>query len=90
MDWTLFATIFGSVFLAELGDKTQLATMLFASKAEISKLQVFAAASLALVFATGLGVVAGQLIGTWVSERVLRWIAGLGFVGIGIWTLFRA
>ena len=53
MDWRVFLTIFGSVFIAELGDKTQLATMLFASDKEVSKYTVFLAASAARVNAIG-------------------------------------
>ena len=60
MDWRVFLTIFGSVFIAELGDKTQLATMLFASDKEVSKYTVFLAASAALVVAAAFGVLAGS------------------------------
>ena len=56
---TAFVSIFITVFLAELGDKTQLATVLFASDGGKSKLMVFAAAGLALVASTGLAVLAG-------------------------------
>ncbi len=90
MNWSLFATVFGSVFVAELGDKTQLATMLFASKSEVSRWQVFVAAAAALVVSTALGVFVGQFVGAHVSERALRWVAGSGFVAIGLWTLLRA
>ncbi|MFY9342534.1 MAG: TMEM165/GDT1 family protein [Planctomycetota bacterium] len=90
MNWASFAAVFASVFVAELGDKTQLATMLFAAKAEVSKWQVFAAASAALVLSTALGVIAGQALLAYVSEKALHWIAGLGFVAIGLWTLWKA
>lgn len=59
MDWKVFLTIFGAVFIAELGDKTQLATMLFATDKEVSKYTVFFAASAALIVASALGVLAG-------------------------------
>jgi putative Ca2+/H+ antiporter (TMEM165/GDT1 family) len=90
MDWKLFATVFGSVFLAELGDKTQLATFLFAADAKVSKWTVFLAAALALVITSALGVLLGAAISRHVSEKVLTWAAGLGFVLIGIWTIARA
>jgi putative Ca2+/H+ antiporter (TMEM165/GDT1 family) len=90
MQWNVFATIFGSVFVAELGDKTQLATMLFAAKGEVSRWQVFAAAASALVVSTALGVLAGGMVANYVSERALHWIAGLGFIAIGAWTLLRS
>ncbi len=90
MDWKLLATIFTSVFVAELGDKTQLATMLFAARGEVSKWGVFVAASAALVVSTALGVVAGQFLSSVIGEKALHWIAGCGFVAIGVWTLWRA
>lgn len=90
MDWKLIATVFGAVFIAELGDKTQLATMLFAAKAEVSRLQVFLAAAAALVASTAIGVFAGRLVTELVGEQVLRWVAGVGFVAIGLFTLLRA
>ena len=90
MDPKLFLTVFGTVFLAELGDKTQLATLLFAAKGENPKWTVFAAASLALVATSALGVLAGTAISQHVSPKVLSWLAGLGFIAIGIWTLSRA
>ena len=90
MDLKVLATIFGSVFLAELGDKTQLATLLFAADAQVSKLTVFLAASAALVVATGIGVLAGGLVSQIVSPTTLKVVAGAGFVAIGIWTLARA
>ena len=90
MDIKLAATVFGIVFLAELGDKTQLATVLFAADKEVSKLTVFFGASLALIVASGIGVLAGSVISQYISEKHLHYIAGIGFVGIGIWTLLKA
>lgn len=90
MDVKLFFTIFAAVFIAELGDKTQLATLLFAADKEVSKWLVFAAASAALVVASGIGVLAGSMLSAYVSERVLSWMAGIGFILIGVWTLWRA
>ncbi|MEW7989769.1 MAG: TMEM165/GDT1 family protein [Candidatus Thiodiazotropha sp.] len=90
MDFKILATVFTVVFIAELGDKTQLATMLFAADKEVSKLTVFIGASLALIVASGIGVLAGSLLSQYISEKHLHYIAGLGFVAIGIWTLLKA
>jgi putative Ca2+/H+ antiporter (TMEM165/GDT1 family) len=90
MDVKILLTVFATVFVAELGDKTQLATMLFAADREVSKLTVFLGASLALVFASGIGVLAGSMLSEYVSEKVLHYIAGVGFIIIGLWTLTRA
>jgi putative Ca2+/H+ antiporter (TMEM165/GDT1 family) len=87
MDPRLFATVFATVFVAELGDKTQLATLLYASDASHPRLTVFAASASALVAASALGVLAGGLLGEVVSPRVLRWVAGLGFIAVGLWVL---
>ena len=90
MDWKVFLTIFAAVFVAELGDKTQLATMLFAADKEVSKLTVFLASSLALVVAAAIGVLAGSLLSTFISEKTLSIIAGVGFISIGAYILFQA
>ncbi len=90
IDWRVFITIFASVFIAELGDKTQLATMLFAADKETSKWMVFAAASAALVVASAIGVLAGTVLSAYISEKVLAYIAGVGFILIGILTLVKA
>lgn len=89
MEIKVIGTVFAAVFIAELGDKTQLATMLFAADKEVSKWAVFVGASLALILASGLGVLAGSLLSDVLSEKVLNTIAGLGFVAIGLWTLLR-
>jgi putative Ca2+/H+ antiporter (TMEM165/GDT1 family) len=90
VEYKVLLTVFVSVFIAELGDKTQLATMLFAADKQVSKLTVFAGASLALILASAIGVLAGGLLSQYVSEKQLHYVAGIGFIGIGIWTLLRA
>jgi putative Ca2+/H+ antiporter (TMEM165/GDT1 family) len=80
---TLFP-IFISVFLAELGDKTQLATLLFAIDHNLSRGGVFVAASAALVLSTLLAVVFGELIGRLVSPTALQVVAAIGFITIGV------
>lgn len=90
MDFKLFFTIFSVVFLAELGDKTQLATVLFAADKEINRTMVFISASLALITATLIGVLVGSLISGYISVKQLHYLAGIGFIVIGIWTLLSA
>jgi len=87
MDLKILTTVFVAVFIAELGDKTQLATLLFAADKDVSKWTVFVGASLALIVASGLGVLAGGWIAEHVSERYLHYLAGAGFIAIGVWTL---
>ena len=88
MDWRMFATAFATVFLAELGDKTQLATLSLAAGAR-SPLSVFAGAALALLAASGAGVFAGTLLGRALPEALIRRAAGVAFIGVGAWMLFR-
>ncbi len=90
MDWKILSTVFTSVFIAELGDKTQLATLLFASDTDASKLTIFAGAALALVVTSAIGVAAGSAMSHYVSERTLHYLAGIGFIAIGVWTLLKA
>lgn len=90
MDWKIFLTVFATVFIAELGDKTQLATMLFASEKDVSKYMVFIAASAALIVASAIGVLAGSLLSNYINEKYLHYIAGVGFIVIGAFTLYRA
>lgn len=90
MEIKLFASVFAVVFIAELGDKTQLATALFAARSPAALLTVFIAASLALILASGIAVVAGNLLAQYVSARQLSYVAGAGFILVGIWTLLQA
>jgi putative Ca2+/H+ antiporter (TMEM165/GDT1 family) len=90
LDYKVLLTVFVAVFIAELGDKTQLATMLFAADKEVSKLTVFLGASLALIVASAIGVLAGGLVSQYISEKHLHYVAGIGFIAIGLWTLVKA
>ena len=90
MELKVFFTVFATVFIAELGDKTQLATMLFAADKEVSKWTVFLGASAALVVATAIGVIAGTLLSEFINEKYLNYLAGAGFILIGAFTLVRA
>jgi len=90
MDWKVFLTVFGTVFVAELGDKTQLATLLFASKNAMALWTIFFAASAALVLTSAIGVAAGAVVSQYVSPRYLSYTAGIGFIVIGAWTIYQA
>ena len=90
MDIKVLLVVFGTVFLAELGDKTQLATVLFASKPSVSLVTVFVGASLALMLSSLLAVAAGSVISQYIDPRYLSYVAGAGFIIIGIWTIVQA
>ena len=80
-------SIFAAVFLAELGDKTQLATLLFASDRNLNPFLVFIAAASALVVATAMAVLVGTFAGRYLDTLPLKLIAGVGFLAIGVWTI---
>ena len=90
MNGKIFFTVFATVFLAELGDKTQLATMLFAADRQTSRITVFTAAALALVCTSALGVLAGSFLSRSINPRQLAILAGIVFIAIGIWTIMKA
>jgi putative Ca2+/H+ antiporter (TMEM165/GDT1 family) len=90
MDLKALLAVFATIFLAELGDKTQLATVLFAANAKHSPWVIFIASSMALVCAAALGVLAGGFVAKHVDTRILSIAAGVGFIGIGAWTLVAA
>ena len=90
MDWKILGVVFVSVFIAEMGDKTQLATMLFAADKDVSKWTIFFGASLALVATSAIGVLVGGVLSEYVSEKYLHYAAGAGFIIIGAWTLWKA
>jgi putative Ca2+/H+ antiporter (TMEM165/GDT1 family) len=83
-------TVFVSVFIAELGDKTQLATLLFATDPNLSRTGVFIASSLALVLSSLVAVTVGSQLAQYISPRTLMTVSGVGFILIGIWVLVSA
>ena len=82
-----YVLVFVSVFVAELGDKTQLATMLFATEPAASRLGIFAAAGAALLTSTLLAVIAGAWLGAAIPARLVKLAAGCGFIAVGAWVL---
>jgi Ca2+/H+ antiporter, TMEM165/GDT1 family len=88
MGWNQFLPAFAILFLAELGDKTQLAVITMSATSK-NPLGVFLGGSLALVLRTGNGVVAGEVATKYVPESILSKIAAVLFVAIGIWTWFK-
>ena len=86
MDWKLLASTFGCIFLAELGDKTQLATLSFASGGS-SRWSVFLGSAAALVCTSALAVLGGEAVARVVPPLLLKRVSGVAFVVIGIWVL---
>lgn len=89
MEWKLFFTVFASIFIAEMADKTQLVTLLFAADKAVSKWVVFLGSASALVLASAIGVLAGTMLSHVINVRMMSVIAGLGFILIGAWTLYH-
>lgn len=90
MDWKVFIAVTTTAFLAELGDKSQVLTLLYATDKQTNPWLVFVGVSCALVFATGIGVLAGSFLANFVSQKLLAWGAGVGFLSIGVFTLIKA
>ena len=82
-----YLIVFLITFLAEMGDKTQISTLLFSSNKEINRWGILAAASCALTLATFFAVVIGSELDRFVSARTIKVVSGIGFIGIGIWSL---
>jgi putative Ca2+/H+ antiporter (TMEM165/GDT1 family) len=86
----LVAATFASVFLAELGDKTQLATMLMSANATpASRFYVFVGAALALTLTSAIGAWAGSFITRFVSPMIIHRAAGVLFVVLGAYMLLK-
>lgn len=89
MDWKLVATTFVAIFLAELGDKTQLATLTFAG-AGSSRWAVFVGSSCALVATSAIAVLAGEALTRVISPIALQRAAAVSFIVIGLWVFWSS
>lgn len=83
MDWKLIASTFGVIFLAELGDKTQLAAMTLSASSK-QPVSVFIGATLALAAVSAVGVAVGAGLSEVIPMNVIRKVAAAAFVLIGI------
>jgi putative Ca2+/H+ antiporter (TMEM165/GDT1 family) len=86
MDWKVFGTTFVTIFIAEMGDKTQFAAMA-ASSSSKSTLSVLLAVVLALSLAGIIGVVAGRILGSFLDPALMKWVSGIMFISVGVWIL---
>ena len=87
--WKAILTPFGTVFLAELGDKTQLATLALTTQAK-SKLAVFLGSASALVATSLIAVIAGSFVAKYIPPHLLQRGAGALFLILGVWTLWKS
>ncbi len=90
MDLKMLLTTFGLVFLAELGDKTQLATFCFSADCEDSRLSVFLGSAGALVLSSLIAVLLGAGVSRFVSPTAIKLGAGVFFLVVGTWTIYSA
>jgi len=89
MDWKVFLTTFGVVFLAELGDKTQLTALALTSGNPQASWAVFLGSALALCSTSALAVVGGSFLSRFVPERYIYLASGVFFLLMGAVILWR-
>lgn len=87
MDWRTLLTTFGVIFLAEIGDKTQLAAMTMSAQTK-RPWAVFLGSAIALVAVSAIGVAAGSVIGNYIPIVWIKRAAALAFIIIGVLILF--
>jgi putative Ca2+/H+ antiporter (TMEM165/GDT1 family) len=88
MDKALFWSTLTTVFLAELGDKTQLAAMTATARSG-AVWTVFLAACAALILATAVGVTVGTVIFRYIPEQLVKYLAGAAFITVGVWVMVK-
>ncbi|MFS4461080.1 TMEM165/GDT1 family protein [Bdellovibrio sp. HCB2-146] len=86
MDWKIFASTFLTIFLAEMGDKTQFAALAASSQTKSTATVLFAVV-LALGLAGALGVIFGRFLGNFLNPQIMRYVSGALFILVGIWVL---
>jgi len=86
MDWRVFMTTFGIIFLAELGDKTQIAAMTMAAQKK-RPWEVFLGAAIALAAVSAIGVIVGSALGQYLPLEWIKRVAGAAFIIIGVLVL---
>ena len=89
MDFKVFLTVFTAIFIAELGDKTQIATLLFATDKNASKLSIFFGSSMALILTSAIGVIIGSALSHYFNEKVMTVLSGIVFVLLGALTIWK-
>ncbi len=89
MDLKLFSTVFVTIFIAEIADKTQIATLLYASNTQHSKIVIDLGSALALCCASAIAVFAGSALSHLINEKTMARLAGIVFIVVGIWTFFK-
>jgi Ca2+/H+ antiporter, TMEM165/GDT1 family len=87
MDWRVLLTTFGVIFLAEMGDKTQLAAMTMAAQKQ-RPWEVFIGASLALAAVSAIGVIVGTALSHYLPLEWIKRVAGAAFIVIGVLILW--
>ena len=84
-----FFAVFFAVLLAELGDKTQIATLLFSTNSKLSPFAVFVASASALALSSAIAVLAGTFAKTYLQQIPLKLISGIVFIIMGGWTIYE-
>ena len=88
MDWKIFLATFSTIFIAEIGDKTQFAAFAVASQTK-STMSVLFGTVLALSIAGTIGVLVGSGVGHLINPEKMKYFSGIAFVLMGCWILFR-
>lgn len=88
MDWSVFSATFITIFLAELGDKTQFAAMAVASQSK-STMSVLLGVVIAMAVGGALGVGFGSVLGKFFDPEKMKYVSGVTFIAMGAWILLK-